>query len=57
VAALVELVVINQIGICFFSPTPRRLIELVRKDAHGNWKGNFFGITIAGLIYPIEAAR
>src|SRR3954471_18398926 len=35
VAALVELVVVDQVGVGLLCPTPRHLIELVREDAHG----------------------
>src|SRR5688500_10491728 len=40
VPAFREPVVVNQLGIGFFGPTPRHLIELVRKDAHGYRNGD-----------------
>src|SRR5262245_21993598 len=42
VTALVELVVIDELGIGALGPAPRRLIEFVGKDAHGNREGHAF---------------
>src|SRR5215813_10959806 len=36
VATLVDLVVVDELGICLLRPTPRERIELVREDTHGN---------------------
>src|SRR5262245_65302129 len=56
VAAFVELVVMDQLGIRLFRPTPRCWIELVREDTHGYRDGDAFGIEIPELapILPIE---
>jgi hypothetical protein len=40
VPAFVELVVVDEFGIRPLGPTPRGLIELVRKGAHGYRNGN-----------------
>src|SRR2546430_10413109 len=42
VTALVELVVMNELGIGLFRPTPRCLIQLVRIGAHGDRKRHAF---------------
>src|SRR5258708_38008106 len=45
----------DQFGIRFLCPTPRSWIELVRKDAHGNWDGDAFGIEIPfAPILPVK---
>ena len=49
VTALVDLVVVNQIGVRLFYPTTRRLVELVRECRHGDWNLDTLGIhTIKG---------
>src|SRR5204863_2982811 len=55
--ALVELVVVDEIGIGLLRPTPRHLIELVRKDAHGYGDGDALWVAEAELVFPIEASR
>ena len=45
VTALVDLVVVNQIGVRLFYPTTRRLVELVRECRHGDWNLDTLGIT------------
>ena len=35
-AALGELVVVDEVGICLLRPTPRRLIEFIREGARGH---------------------
>jgi len=55
VAALGELVVVNQFRVRPFCPTPRGWIEFVRKDAHGNGDGDTFGIEVPfAPIFPVE---
>ena len=54
VAALVELVVVDQFGIRPLRPAPRGWIELVREDAHGNRDGDALGVEEAQLVLPIE---
>src|SRR5215213_4627101 len=57
VPALVELVVVDEIGIGLLRPAPRDLIELVRKDAHGYRDGHALWVEKAELVFPIEASR
>jgi hypothetical protein len=57
VTALVELVVVDELGIRPLRPAPRRWIELVGEDAHGNRDGDAFGIEIPfAPVLPIETA-
>src|SRR5215217_2581483 len=44
VPALVELVVVDQLGIGVLSPAARRLIELVGEDAHGHRDVHALGV-------------
>src|ERR687898_420695 len=54
VAALVDLVVIDEVGIRLLRPTPWRLILLAGKDAHGHRDGDALGIEEASFVLPIE---
>jgi hypothetical protein len=54
VPALVELIVMDEFGIRPLRPTPRGLIELVRKCAHGSRDGNAFDTEKAELVLPVE---
>jgi hypothetical protein len=54
VAALVDLVVIDQVGIRPLCPTPWRLILLAGKDAHSYRNGDALGVEKASLIFPVE---
>src|SRR5215213_9531522 len=38
-------------------PTPRHLIEVVRKDAHGYRDGDPLRVEEAELVFPIETSR
>ena len=57
-AALVELVVVDEFGIRPLGPAPRGWIEFVREDAHGNRNGDPFDAFDAEerreLVLPIE---
>lgn len=53
--ALVDLVVVDELGIRPFRPTPRRLVEFVGEDAYGNRNGDALGTEKRELILPIEA--
>jgi hypothetical protein len=57
VAALVELVVIDELVIGPLCPTPRGLILLARKDADGSRDGVVLGVEIAELVFPVETRR
>jgi hypothetical protein len=54
VPAFIELVVMDEFGIRPLGPTPRGLIELVRKGAHGNRDGNALDTEKAELVLPVE---
>ena len=56
-AAFVELVVVDELGIRPLRPAPRGLIELVGKDAHGNRDGDVLGAKKRELVLPVEAGR
>src|SRR5438132_7781632 len=57
VAALVELVVMDELGIGALRPAPRGRIDLVWKDAHGNRDGDVFRGEKIELAFPIETSR
>ena len=57
VAALVELVVVDELGVCPLGPAPRRLILFAREYAHGNRDGDAFGIEKAAFVLPVETRR
>ena len=54
--AFVELVEVDEFGICLLCPAPRDWIEFVRKDTHGNRDGDALGIEEPEFapILPIE---
>src|SRR2546423_6659531 len=52
VPALVEPVVVDELGIRPFCPAPRSWIELVGKDAHGNRNGHALDTEIAERVLP-----
>src|SRR5688572_20724057 len=59
VAALGNLVVVNEFRIGPFCPTARNGIDLVRKDAHGHWDGDALDVEESQLVcscddLPIE---
>jgi hypothetical protein len=57
VAAFVELVVVDEVGIGPLCPTARGLILLTRKDTHSHWNGYALGVEKAALVFPIETGR
>src|SRR5262245_16578590 len=46
VAALGELVVVDEVGVRLLRPAARRRIELVREDAHGRREGDAFDVEV-----------
>ena len=52
--ASVELVVIDEFRIRPLCPTPRGLVLLSRKDAHGNGNGDVFRVEKSTLIFPVK---
>src|SRR5438876_9581689 len=58
VPALVELVVMDELGIRPLRPSPRRIVDLVRKDAHRHRDGDVLGSQVGlGERLPIETRR
>jgi hypothetical protein len=57
VPTLVELVVMDEVGIGLLCPTPRHLVDLVRKDAHRYRDGDALRVEEADRIFPIETSR
>src|SRR5271170_5728480 len=57
VAALVGLVVIDEVVIGPLGPDPRGLITLAGKGAHGRRDGNTDGVVEGELILPVQASR
>src|SRR5262245_37577425 len=57
VAALVQLVVVDEVGIRALGPTPRSLILLARKDADGHRDLDAFDVEESALVLPVEARR
>src|SRR5262249_46770329 len=55
VATLIELVVVNQLRVGALRPTPRRLIQLVRKSAHGGGNRNVFAVEKPDILLPVQA--
>src|SRR5882757_6590629 len=54
-AALLHLVVVDEIGIGPLRPLPRRLVEFVREDAHGSRDLDALGTEEGELVLPVEA--
>src|SRR5690242_631513 len=52
VAALVDLVVVDEVGVGPFGPASRRLILLVREDARGHRDGHALGVEEATPVFP-----
>ena len=57
VAALVELVVMDELGIRTLCPTPRGGVDLIWKDADGNRDGDVLRGEKGKLIFPIQTSR
>ena len=57
VTAFVELVVVDELGIRAFRPTPRSLIELVGEGAHGDGDLDAHRREEGKLVFPIETGR
>src|SRR5499425_3646534 len=56
-AALVDLVVMDELGIRLLRPTARQRIELVRENAHGNRDRHPPDAEEPLPVLPVEAAR
>ena len=57
VATFLNLAVINEFVVCLFCPTPRGLIVLAGKYAHGGQDRDVGGIVEIEFKLPIEASR
>jgi len=57
VAALRDLVVVEEFGIGALSPAARRLVLLAGKDAHRHGDGDALGVEEAALVLPVETGR
>jgi hypothetical protein len=57
VAAFVELVVVDEVGVRLLHPTLRRLVELVRKRARRNRDLDALRREEAELSLPVETGR
>jgi hypothetical protein len=53
VAALVNLVVIDELVICTLRPASRRLIVLAGKGTYGSWDGNVGGVVKVDVTFPV----
>ena len=56
-AALIDLVVVDEVGVGPLGPAPRRLILLAGKHAHGHRDGDALGVEEATLVFPVETGR
>src|SRR5215471_11006779 len=57
VAALGDLVVVDEVGVGPFGPGARRLVLLVREDARGHRDGDALGVEEAELVFPVQTRR
>src|SRR5467141_3467329 len=55
--ALADFVEVNELAVGFLGPTPRRLIELSREDAHGGRNRYALDVEEAELVLPVETTR
>ena len=56
-AALVQLVVVNEVVIRPLGPASRRLVALVGKDADGGRDGDVDGAESGDLVLPVQTSR
>src|SRR5262249_45890136 len=56
-AALVGLVVVDEVGVGPLGPAARRLILLAREDARGHRDGDALGVEEATLVFPVQTRR
>src|SRR3954452_25134030 len=57
VPAPVDLVVVDEVGVCLLRPAPRSLVDLVGEDADGNWDGHVLAGDVAALELPVQPRR
>src|SRR5688572_988458 len=56
-AALGDFVEVDELGIRLLRPAPRRLVQLVREDAHGHRDVDALGRHVTERVLPVEATR
>src|SRR5215216_5466560 len=54
VVALVDLVVVDEVGVGLLGPAPRGLVELVGEDAHRRRDGDALDVEEAEGVLPVE---
>src|SRR5262244_147636 len=57
VAAPVDLVVVDEVGVGPLGPAARRLILLAGEDARGHRDGHALGVEEAELVFPVQTRR
>src|SRR5258708_37655086 len=57
VAAFVDLVVVDEVGVRLLSPAARGLIDLARKDAHASRDCDFLCVEEAERVVPVQTTR
>ena len=55
--APVELLEVDQVGVCLLRPSSRRLVQLAREDADSRWNGDPFGIEEVKRVLPSRAGQ
>jgi len=56
VVALADFVEVDEVGVGLLGPTPRRLIELSREDAHGSRNRDALDVEEAELVLSVETS-
>src|SRR3954464_15142080 len=57
VPAALDLVVVDEVGVCLLAPAARRVDDVVGEDAHGHGNGDVPDGGPAGLVLPVDARR
>ena len=55
--APLELVVVDELAVGALCPTPRALVELIGKRAHGDWDGDASDVEESTRVFPVQARR
>ena len=56
-AAAVDLVEVDEVGVGLLGPAPRRLVLLAREDGHGDRDRDALRVEEAALVFPVETGR
>src|SRR5262249_20311020 len=54
VAALLDLVEVDEVGVGVLRPASRSLVLLAREDADGDWMGDALHVEEAALVLPVQ---